>query len=626
MPAKLTIENAHNLAESRGFRFLSTEFNNIRTKYSWQCSKGHEWQSGYSNIKQGTGCPDCSIKSRRELNIASGRYKTIKDAHCLAESRGIKFLSKEFNGTREKYDWGCGQGHKWTVQYAKIQQGHGCPNCKNSVQKTIKVAHKLANAKKLAESKGFKFLSNEFKMAKDYYKWQCSKGHIWNTTYACIQQGSGCPKCRWTKKKWSIEDCQNIAQLKNGKCLSTNYQDARTKLTWECSMGHIWNATHNTIKGGHWCPNCSGRNQKIEDCHKFAHTKNGKFLSTDFSFASSKYKWECSKGHIFDACFSSVKLGSWCGVCAGNKRKSIEDCHKIADLKNGKCLSKEYKTAHDHYQWECCKGHVWEATYNEIQQGRWCKKCGNFNFAETITRYCFDKIFGCEFKKSHPNWLVNPKTLKKLELDGFNEKLQIAFEHQGIHHEVDCPRKSMLYHSNQFEKDNIKREKCKEYGITLIEVPEVGRRLKINEVIPFLLSEFDKHNIAYPESAKNFQIDMKEFYVEYMNKSIYEYQPIDQFDLNNNFIKTWDNPMMAVNFLCKNGFKSISNLRKCLKGERKVYLGFKWKYSLNEKSTTGVDDFLSELDAMDFSDDSLFVDSIMDEVNDLDFDDPALFN
>lgn len=38
------------------------------------------------------------------------------------------------------------------------------------------------------------------------------------------------------------------------------------------------------------------------------------------------------------------------------------------------------------------------------------------------------------------------------------------------------------------------------------------------------------------------------------------------------------------------------------------------------------EDFLSQLDEMDFSDESLFVDSIVDEVNNLDFDDPSLFN
>jgi len=38
------------------------------------------------------------------------------------------------------------------------------------------------------------------------------------------------------------------------------------------------------------------------------------------------------------------------------------------------------------------------------------------------------------------------------------------------------------------------------------------------------------------------------------------------------------------------------------------------------------DDFLSQLDEIDFSDNSLFADSIVDEVNNLDFDDPDLFN
>ena len=38
------------------------------------------------------------------------------------------------------------------------------------------------------------------------------------------------------------------------------------------------------------------------------------------------------------------------------------------------------------------------------------------------------------------------------------------------------------------------------------------------------------------------------------------------------------------------------------------------------------DDFMSQIDEIDFSDKSLFVDSIVDEINNLDFDDPDLFN
>ena len=69
----------------------------------------------------------------------------------------------------------------------------------------------------------------------------------------------------------------------------------------------------------------------------------------------------------------------------------------------------------------------------------------------------------------------------------------------------------------QIDRDEIKRQKCREQGITLIAVPEVRRRLKINDLVPFILSEFDKYNIPYPESAKSFQIDWTEFNAQYKN-------------------------------------------------------------------------------------------------------------
>ena len=58
-----------------------------------------------------------------------------------------------------------------------------------------------------------------------------------------------------------------------------------------------------------------------------------------------------------------------------NKRKTIDDMHSLAKSKGGKCLSNEYINAHQYLIWECKEGHQWEAKYNKIQQGSWCKKC-----------------------------------------------------------------------------------------------------------------------------------------------------------------------------------------------------------------------------------------------------------
>jgi hypothetical protein len=49
---------------------------------------------------------------------------------------------------------------------------------------------------------------------------------------------------------------KQIASDRDGKCLSEEYINATTKITWECSEGHIWDAIPNNIKRGSWCPHC----------------------------------------------------------------------------------------------------------------------------------------------------------------------------------------------------------------------------------------------------------------------------------------------------------------------------------------------------------------------------------
>ena len=53
-----------------------------------------------------------------------------------------------------------------------------------------------------------------------------------------------------------------------------------------------------------------GKKILIEDCHKLAELKGGKCLSTEYVYHQFKLKWECSKGHIWDAVFSSIKQAS----------------------------------------------------------------------------------------------------------------------------------------------------------------------------------------------------------------------------------------------------------------------------------------------------------------------------
>jgi len=71
-----------------------------------------------------------------------------------------------------------------------------------------------------------------------------------------------------------------VREHPNGLCLSTNYNNSQTKMTWQCDKGHVWNATANSImSAGTWCPECSknATEQKVRTI--FESILNKPFLS-----------------------------------------------------------------------------------------------------------------------------------------------------------------------------------------------------------------------------------------------------------------------------------------------------------------------------------------------------------
>lgn len=63
------------------------------------------------------------------------------------------------------------------------------------------------------------------------------------------------PDC-FGKKRLTIEEMPHIAEQRGGKCLSSNYKNVHSKLLWECFMGHQWNAAARSVKKGSWRPVC----------------------------------------------------------------------------------------------------------------------------------------------------------------------------------------------------------------------------------------------------------------------------------------------------------------------------------------------------------------------------------
>ena len=256
-----------------------------------------------------------------------------------------------------------------------------------NMEKTLKPQKRkqvfsLKDAQRLAKERGGKCLSTEYINARSKLKWECSKEHQWESTYTNIQRGRWCPVCARLARRNSIEDAQRLAEKRGGKCLSTEYINVRSKLKWECSKGHQWEATYANVQRGTWCPVCSGRQRfSIENAQRLANERGGKCLSIEYINTNSKLKWECSKGHQWEATYANVQRGTWCPVCAKlARRNSIEDAQRLAKERGGKCLSTEYINVRSKLKWECSKGHQWEATYASVQCGVWCRRCIKKNY------------------------------------------------------------------------------------------------------------------------------------------------------------------------------------------------------------------------------------------------------
>jgi hypothetical protein len=278
---------------------------------------------------------------------------------------------------------------------------------------------------------------------------------------------------------------------------------------------------------GQWCYICSGlKEYTINYCLNYAKSKNGDFISKAFKNAGTKYEWKCGDcNSVWKASLSAlIANDSWCRKCAmrksgADKRLDLGEFKELAKKRGGKCLSEVYEGLSKKLLWECKFNHRWESSAGSIKNGTWCPTCSE-GLGERICRYIFENLTGKKFTKIRPEWLRKSSN-SYLELDGYNEELQIAFEHQGEQHFSTRTQfiKSKKLLKKRIEVDKFKVTRCKERGIHVIVVPEINKRLSIEEAVEFIYNKLhalnvnllrDKLNVHrmdfyYPEKFFNLQ-------------------------------------------------------------------------------------------------------------------------
>lgn len=273
---------------------------------------------------------------------------------------------------------------------------------------------------------------------------------------------------------------KDLVKSKDGRLpKSFKYESAIKKfLILDCGKGHSFKTNWDIVSHNHWCPKCKNikigniSRKNIDDIKDIINHHNG-IIVGKFQYINekSKIKIKCENGHIFTTNWHNLHKNHWCVFCANQ----IINPRRVKNfiIQKGGILKKDWRyiNSKTKFSVRCKNGHNFVSDWSHIKQNKWCPYCSPFK-TEQEFRKIIGQYFNVNFIKSRYKWLTFQNS-KPLELDGYNDKIKVAFEYQGFQHYTLC----YINHNNQndlqkiIDKDCYKVQKCNELGICLIVIP-----------------------------------------------------------------------------------------------------------------------------------------------------------
>lgn len=358
-------------------------------------------------------------------------FLSIDDANKYALKMGGKCLSKSYNANALR--WQCKNKHKWSSNLSSmINNSSWCKMC-------VRISRRLSydDIVSVAKGHGGKCLSSGALVSRSIANWECKNGHRWSARVNDVRQGTWCKVCSTESSKIGIKKLQKIARVRGGRCISKDYIKNSSKVSWECEFKHKWAASPSSVINNTWCPYCA-RYFSHDEVLKYINNVGGTLAEIPDGYISRNtiISYTCNCGCKISKKFRSIKEGYDCRECAYDKQRlTIDDMQVIAKNNNGKCLSSTYINTGTKLLWECEKLHQWHARPADIKSGGWCPHCPNKTQA-SLTKI-IKKIFNnCRIYSNYRelDWLINPSTGRKLEIDIYIPKLKLAIEYDGEHH------------------------------------------------------------------------------------------------------------------------------------------------------------------------------------------------
>ncbi len=379
----------------------------------WKCSNGHEWQASVKDRNNGNGCPYCSgryvVKGERDLQTVN---PTLAKEWNYNKNNGLT-PSDVMPNSNKKVWWKCNNGHEWQAIINGRNKGVGCPYCAG--KRAIKGESDLQTVNP-ALAKEWNFDKNDELTPSDVMPnsgkkvwWKCSKGHEWQATIDSRNRGNGCPVCN-SERNTSFPEYAILYYLKKygvdvlhsyrgqGYELDIYIPSKKTAIEYD---GYFWhkNKAKKDLDKNLRCQ---------KDGIKLYRIREDLPLLNDSSIDYAVHKNQKDLSKILEDILSKITETN-IDIDIERDAIHIENLREFTEKENSLLFSnakiakewnyeKNGRLKPEHFLansdkkiwWKCVKGHEWQATISNRNNGNGCPYCAGkkvskgFNDLQTV--------------------------------------------------------------------------------------------------------------------------------------------------------------------------------------------------------------------------------------------------
>lgn len=416
------------------YDYSKVVYENTNKKVEIICQKHGSFFQIPKNHKKGMGCRWCAAEQRAQ-NRKPTMEKLLSDFRKIHGDK-YDYSKVKYETSKEKIIIICPEHGAWRTSPNSHKTGHGCPDCgaltasrkrTHAPGHVIKAFHKV-HGNKYDYSK-VKYIRKDQKV-----KIVCpTHGEFWQRPNS-HRRGHGCQKCFGNQRRTLEEVIERFRQIHGDKYDYSKvvYKHMNHEVILTCNEhGDFTQRPANHINREEGCPKCGIESRRL---------KRKKTL----------------RQFIIDA------------------REVHEDTYDYSKV--------EYVNTNIDVIIGCPEHGDFEQRPHVHIRGSSCPKCARKNSTESMFREVLEAIFSkfgeFKFPNTRPEWLRNPNTNYKLELDCYNKDLKLAFEFHGKQHfkPIEAWGGEKEYIRIR-RRDQFTRFYCGQHGVTLVEID--GRHLTV---------------------------------------------------------------------------------------------------------------------------------------------------